>query len=324
MSNLPGFQKVGGGVTKFSELEMDKTFDESMKLLNNNSTVYDWYFTQLHNEWDFTISNQNYHSTFDFHADPVSDSDMPIHHHIQLSRQNKTMNTKSISSFGDLVAFEGGTLVGNYLYNELGEITFRNFQISAGNEFFSKNNDQTYESALQSTRGQINGKEILVRDKRYISLIPNEGVYEHSIHGDTKAIYYFNDNYTVQFVNVEGNLSEYILGKDVIFQVIFGEGDIRNCTLTEINGTTLIRDIPSTVTTFYDYNPQLQDYLLDLSHLTIESIDESCFVSGKGTLLINTATYEYLFSENRLEPSEEYPSEYIYTLNPEILVRVVA
>ena len=48
MSTLPGFHKIsGGGVTKFSELEMDKTFDESMKLLNQNKDQYQWNITSL-------------------------------------------------------------------------------------------------------------------------------------------------------------------------------------------------------------------------------------------------------------------------------------
>ena len=49
MSNLPGFSKVGG-VTKFSELEIDNSFTENMKQLNQKSKIpnqYRWDLKEL-------------------------------------------------------------------------------------------------------------------------------------------------------------------------------------------------------------------------------------------------------------------------------------
>lgn len=50
MSTLPGFTKIGGGVTKFSELEVDQTFDEAMHHLNQKAEdpeQFQWNFYGL-------------------------------------------------------------------------------------------------------------------------------------------------------------------------------------------------------------------------------------------------------------------------------------
>lgn len=69
MSNLPGFSKVGG-VTKFSELEIDNSFTENMKQLNQKSKTpnkYQWDLKELTLQSDQQI-------TMDY-----SVSGMPIH-----------------------------------------------------------------------------------------------------------------------------------------------------------------------------------------------------------------------------------------------------
>lgn len=55
MTNLPGFSKVRG-VTKFSELEIDKSFTENMKQLNQKSNTYQWNLQELTLQSDQSIT----------------------------------------------------------------------------------------------------------------------------------------------------------------------------------------------------------------------------------------------------------------------------
>ena len=54
MSRLPGFTKIN----KFSELEFDKTFDEAMLLMNQNSKKFQWNFQELHSSGTYSMTTE--------------------------------------------------------------------------------------------------------------------------------------------------------------------------------------------------------------------------------------------------------------------------
>lgn len=57
MSSLPGFSKVGG-ISNFSDLHFDKTFDESMQLLNGKSKRYTWLFDAIENSGEYSYDGE--------------------------------------------------------------------------------------------------------------------------------------------------------------------------------------------------------------------------------------------------------------------------
>lgn len=67
MTNLPGFSKVRG-VTKFSELEIDKSFTENMKQLNQKSNTYQWNLQELTLQSDQSITIDTTQSGASIHA----------------------------------------------------------------------------------------------------------------------------------------------------------------------------------------------------------------------------------------------------------------
>ena len=54
MSRLPGFTKIN----KFSDLEFDKTFDEAMLLMNQNSKKFQWNFQELHSSGTYSMTTE--------------------------------------------------------------------------------------------------------------------------------------------------------------------------------------------------------------------------------------------------------------------------
>lgn len=55
MSRLPGFTKIKN---KFSELEFNKTFDEAMLLMNQNSKKFQWNFQELHSSGTYSMTTE--------------------------------------------------------------------------------------------------------------------------------------------------------------------------------------------------------------------------------------------------------------------------
>ena len=176
MSNLPGFQKVGGGVTKFSELEMDKTFDESMKQLNQGSTEYDWFFTKLHNTWTYQDLEENtYTADWTFHTNPVSIPGIDSYHSImsfdytRLGFEGSKMRTVLYVPYEDGSSGSGSFLgIMNQFYGSFEDTTANLYTLSSP-EFIMIGKEATTEGEETKTKTSIDRDEITINGKRVLT-----------------------------------------------------------------------------------------------------------------------------------------------------------
>lgn len=336
MSQLPGFHKIGGA-TKFSDLEMDKTFDESMKLLNQHSTEYEWFFTKLHNEWDSSIEETTFHSSFDFDTQPVRKEHvippgLVTYPQIKLSSQYQSEeNPINISSsFGELMAFEGGYISGTiHSFTHPTSIILSALSSTGGITSFDKSNEELLSAIYSAGTQYINNKPVLTAGSNQRRIFLEEdssrGTLKHYILDNTEFIEYSEISTipnTLQIDNFPENLGEYLLGKDTIFLVPSDDAPMEY-TLTTITGNCFIREIPSTVTSIQNYNPLIENFVLDISYLNITEIDQYSFSGTMGTVLVNYNTYNLLVSNNRID-GEETGSDHPILNNDRTIIRVVA
>ena len=318
MSNLPGFTKVG--LTKFSELEMDKTFNDSMKQLNHDSTEYDWFFTKLHNEWENLIDGKSVQSTLEINTSPESKdidnlltySYMEITHRDQIGIHHSSLGDFSLVDPAQKVYSSVGTY---YLEDQNGVV--ESTHSNAGG--FTHRTNQNGVSIFSCHGSSVNGKDIVLQEEaRHISL--NER-FEHIVNSERIATYDLTPEDTLTLLTVEDRYSEYTLGKNTIFDVTLTSGEVREYTLEEINGDKLIREIPLTVKSIGEYAPSQENFILDLSDLALDNFSEYAFSSSVGVVLVNESTFISLDNYGRIEG--DAPN---FTLkgNSNVLIRVVA
>lgn len=348
--NIKGYSQkaIEPNTIKFSELKMDKTFDESMKLLNQHSTEYEWFFTKLHNEWDSSIEETTFHSSFDFDTQPVGKiliegENVPSYSYMNMIHQYSIQGNpvKLHSSFGDILSGDGdgGTYVSgeHHTYKLPGDIetgaidTFGGSVITCLGGIYSRLNVGTdYHKSLFSATGQeIDEKNILTTgyNQRKIFLVEDysSGTLKHYIIENTEFIEYSEISTTPNTLQIDyfpENLGEYLLGKDTIFLVPSDDAPMEY-TLTTITGNCFIREIPSTVTSIQNYNPIIENFVLDISYLNITEIDKDSFSGTVGTVLVNYNTYNLLVSNNRID-GEESGSDHPILDNDRTIIRVVA
>lgn len=335
MSQLPGFHKIGGA-TKFSDLEMDKTFDESMKLLNQHSTEYEWFFTKLHNEWDSSIEETTIHSSFDFDTHLVRKEwaipRMVTYPQIKLSSQYQVEdNSVNISSsFGELMASKGGYIPGTIHSNTFPTgIDLSALSSTGGITSYYKYDEKLVSAVYCAGSQYINNKQVLTEGSNQRRIFLEEdssrGTLKHYILDNTEFIEYSEISTipnTLQIDYFPENLGEYLLGKDTIFLVPSDDVPMEY-TLTTIKGNCFIREIPSTVTSIQNYNPRIENFVLDISDLNITEIDQYSFSGTMGTVLVNYNTYNLLVSNNRID-GEETGSDHPILDNDRTIIRVVA
>ena len=325
MSTLPGFHKIGGA-TKFSELEMDKTFDESMKQLNHNSTEYDWFFTKLHNDWKNTIEGKTYTSTLDIETHPEQElilNGIKRYQYLKLIHQVGEQNFNS--AIGDMVQVNPGQnlwLQMNSCSRTIGTNGILNL---SGTEGFYITTSDTKSCIFGLNAQRVNNQKILLEEKQRHILLDES--YQHIINGNVVAKYDVQDDaqYTLSLVSVAENISEYTLGKNTVFDVEAIGGETLRYTLEKIQGDVLIREIPQTVTNIGDYNPNQENFILDISDLTIMNFNQDAFTECTGVVFVNKATYDLLLGMGLIEEPEPGQGQQDHPLinNPDCIIRVV-
>ena len=335
MSSLPGFSKVGG-IQNFSDLHFDKTFDESMQLLNGNSKRYTWLFDAIENSGEYSYDEEDVPFTREWglymKPEKIAGSiDAPIiYKDIQdMPLENGGYHYKHYDLIGsynheEIQYFKGQTPIGSCEYDKsLDEgISF----IVGGRSIHI--ND--YGIQLDGTKVQYlkDGQALPPYQIIYLEYSSDENVYHHDLGDDIKAVYTYEPNGGLSLNYVEGSLDQYVLSEKVLFSFEYNNERI-TVPLSIINNNSS-RDfrikmpiVPKSVQRIQSAWAGMEDIgvmKMHLSNLILNQNDEIFNSSGSGTVYMNITTYNIFNNGGRISIESNSNKKYITGTQVEVLV----
>ena len=335
MSSLPGFSKVGG-ISNFSDLHFDKTFDESMQLLNGNSKRYTWLFDAIENSGEYSYDEEKtftrewglYMKPEKIESEPI---DFPImYKDIQsMPFEDGIAHYKRYDSIGsyneeEIEYFNGQTPIGSISYSK---------SLSDGISFIQQNSSihiDNWGIQLDGTKVQYrtDGQALppyQIIDLEYSS---DERVYYHDLGDGIKAVYTYEPNGGLSLNYVEGSLDQYVLSEKVLFSFEYNNKRI-TVPLSIINNDAYsdfrikMPIVPKSVQRIQSAWAGMEDIgvmKMHLSNLILNQDDEIFGGSGSGTVYMNITTYNIFNNGGRISIESNSNKKYITGTQVEVLV----
>ena len=316
MTKIPGFTKIGG---KFSDLHFDKTFDESMQLLNGNSKRYTWLFDAIENSGEYPYDEEGtFTREWGLYMRPEKIESVSIDVPIIYKDIQSMPSEGGISQYkhyDSISSISGETMT---LFKDQGPIGSVRYSrsLSDGISFVGRNrsfhfNDEGIQ--LDGTSLQYKKDGVIMSPYQIISLEPLEegdahyGTYNyrHDLGNETYAYYNDDRNNGVILKSVDNSLDNYVLSEYVLFTLLPSptdeDGVPRTVPLTSIEGTVdepmncKMPVIPKSVNYIENAWIEVDDLGTMKMHLSNLNLPESGTIplatSSTGTVHMNWSTY---------------------------------
>lgn len=331
MTKIPGFTKIN----KFSDLEFDKTFDESMQLLNGNSKRYTWLFDAIENSGEYSYDEEDVPFTREWglymKPEKIESIDAPIiYKDIQdLPLEKGRYHYKRYDLIGsdneeEIEYFNGQTPIGSISYRK---------SIIEGISYIQPNSSIRINYLgiqLDGTTLQYQKDGQVLPPYQIINLeySSDEKVYYHDLGEDIKAVYTYEPNGGLSLNYVNGSLDQYVLSEKVLFSLEYNNERITVPLLTINNDADSdfkikMPIVPKSVQRIQSAWAGMEDIgvmKMHLSNLILNSDDEIFDGSGSGTVYMNITTYNIFNNGKRISIDSNSNKKYINGTQVEVLV----